>query len=65
VNEPAVLLLDDPAAGLDPAAAGSMLDLVRRIGTERGVTVLLTTPRVAEAERVCGRVVRLNEGVIG
>ncbi|HEV8555787.1 MAG TPA: BTAD domain-containing putative transcriptional regulator [Actinophytocola sp.] len=64
VNEPSVLLLDDPAAGLDPAAAGRMLDLVRRIGTERGATVLLTTPRVAEVERICGLMVLLNEGVI-
>lgn len=64
VNEPAVLLLDDPAAGLDPAAAGRMLDLVRRIGTGRGTTVLLTTPRQAEVERVCGRIVLLDEGVL-
>ena len=56
VNEPRVVFLDEPTLGLDPAGQRQMLDVVRRIASERGATVLLSTHLLAEVEETCSRV---------
>jgi len=58
---PRVLLLDEPTVGLDPAARGAFLDLVVQASRRDGVTVLLTTHLVDEAERA-DRVVLMHRG---
>jgi len=62
VNEPQVVLLDEPTLGLDPAGQRQVLALVRRIARERGATVLLSTHLLAEVEETCSRVLILNQG---
>ena len=62
VNDPAVVFLDEPTLGLDPAGQRQMLELVHRITKERGATVLLSTHLLAEVEEVCSQVVILNRG---
>ncbi len=62
VNEPAVVFLDEPTLGLDPAGQRQILDTVRRIARERGATVLLSTHLLAEVEETCSRVLILNKG---
>ncbi len=62
VNEPQVVFLDEPTLGLDPAGQRQVLALVRRITSERGATVLLSTHLLAEVEEVCSRVLILNRG---
>ncbi len=62
VNDPEVLFLDEPTLGLDPAGQRQVLALVRRIASERGTTVLLSTHILAEVEEVCSRVLILNRG---
>jgi len=62
VNDPAVVFLDEPTLGLDPAGQRQVLALVRRITAERGATVLLSTHLLAEVEDVCSRVLILNRG---
>jgi ABC-2 type transport system ATP-binding protein len=62
VNDPQVIFLDEPTLGLDPAGQRQVLGLVRRITTERGATVLLSTHLLAEVEEVCSRVIILNRG---
>jgi ABC-2 type transport system ATP-binding protein len=62
VNDPAVVFLDEPTLGLDPAGQRQMLALVRRIAQERGATVLLSTHLLAEVEETCSRVLILNRG---
>jgi ABC-2 type transport system ATP-binding protein len=64
VNEPAVVFLDEPTLGLDPAGQRQMLELVRRIAETRGATVVISTHLLGEVEEVCGRVVILNRGRI-
>ena len=57
--DPQVLFLDEPTSGLDPAAAREVHELIDQLRTE-GVTIFLTTHRLAEAERLCDRVAILN-----
>ncbi|MGH9093056.1 MAG: ABC transporter ATP-binding protein, partial [Acidimicrobiales bacterium] len=59
LNDPVVLFLDEPTAGLDPVAAREVHELVTSL-RERGVTIFLTTHRLEEAERLCDRVAILN-----
>jgi ABC-2 type transport system ATP-binding protein len=61
--EPAVLFLDEPTTGLDPVAAA---DIRRVVGDLRsgGTTVVLTTHRLDEAERLCDRIAIVNTRVV-
>jgi ABC-2 type transport system ATP-binding protein len=62
VHDPRLVLLDEPTNGLDPASRDSMLDLVRRIGTEFGIAVLVTSHLLGELERVSDHVIVLDSG---
>ncbi len=59
LNDPEVLFLDEPTAGLDPVAARDVHELIDGL-RQRGVTVFLTTHRLEEAQRLCDRVALLN-----
>jgi ABC-2 type transport system ATP-binding protein len=59
LSDPRVLFLDEPTSGLDPVAAREVHHLVTALG-QRGVTIILTTHRLDEAERLCDRVAILN-----
>lgn len=62
VHDPAVLLLDEPTAGLDPAGREEMLALVRRIGTEFGIAIVMASHLLGEVERVCDHLVAIDSG---
>ncbi|HTJ66413.1 MAG TPA: ABC transporter ATP-binding protein [Actinospica sp.] len=59
LTDPQVLFLDEPTSGLDPVAAREVHELIDAL-RKRGVTIFLTTHRLAEAERLCDRVGILN-----
>jgi ABC-2 type transport system ATP-binding protein len=61
---PRILFLDEPTVGLDPAARHTIWDLIQRLRREDGVTVVLTTHYMDEAERLCDRVAIIHEGRI-
>jgi ABC-type multidrug transport system ATPase subunit len=63
VNQPDVLFLDEPTAGLDPVSARAIRGLVRE-EAERGAAVLLTTHDMHEADELSNRVAFINEGRI-
>jgi ABC-2 type transport system ATP-binding protein len=62
VHDPALVLLDEPTNGLDPSSRDDMLALVRRIGTEFGIAVLVTSHLLGELERISDHVVVLDSG---
>ena len=64
LNDPAVLFLDEPTVGLDPSVSIWIRDQIRSIQKERGMTVLLTTHNMREAEYLCGRIAFLKAGEI-
>ncbi len=63
-HDPSLVLLDEPTDGLDPTQRESMLELIRRVGTEFGITVLLSSHLLDEVERTCDRVAILDGGKI-
>ncbi len=63
INEPDMLLLDEPTTGLDPQARHLLWDRLYRL-KQRGVTLVLTTHYMDEAEQLCDRLVVMNGGKI-
>jgi ABC-2 type transport system ATP-binding protein len=61
-HRPAVIVLDEPTNGLDPAGRDEMLELVRRTGTEFGITVVVASHLLGEIERVCDFLVAIEGG---
>jgi ABC-2 type transport system ATP-binding protein len=62
LHDPDVLLLDEPTASLDPVAARQVRDLIAGMGARGDRTVVLCTHDLAEAQRLCDRVVILEHG---
>ena len=61
LREPKLLLLDEPATGLDPAGMRDMRDLIREL-SGRGMTVLLSSHLLGEVEELCNRVAIVRKG---
>ena len=62
VNRPSLLILDEPTVGLDPIARDSVWSQVQQMQDEFGMTVLLTTHYMEEADALCDRVALLHHG---
>ncbi len=63
VNNPRVIFLDEPTTGLDPQARRNLWELIKKI-KKSGVTIILTTHYMEEAELLCDRVAILDNGSI-
>ena len=64
VHDPALVLLDEPTAGLDPTGRDEMLRLVRRTGREFGISIILSSHLMNDVERTCDRIIVLEGGKV-
>jgi ABC-2 type transport system ATP-binding protein len=64
VNDPQILFLDEPTAGLDPEAQIGFRGVLSRLSEERGVTVFLNSHNLDEVQKICSRVGVINRGRI-
>ncbi|HLI38284.1 MAG TPA: ATP-binding cassette domain-containing protein [Streptosporangiaceae bacterium] len=64
VNRPGVLFLDEPTAGLDPESRSAMWDEIARLSAAEGLTILLTTHYLEEADRLAGRLAIVDSGQV-
>jgi ABC-2 type transport system ATP-binding protein len=62
VNDPELLFLDEPTLGLDPDVSGRMREHIARLRRERGMTIVLTTHYMREAEQLCDEIAFVKAG---
>lgn len=62
VHDPKLAFLDEPTNGLDPVGREEMLALIRRIGADFGISVLVTSHLLGEVEQICDHVVVIDGG---
>ncbi|WP_330330178.1 ATP-binding cassette domain-containing protein [Streptomyces sp. NBC_00536] len=62
VGDPRVIFLDEPTTGLDPRSRRTMWEIIRNLVTEQGVTILLTTQYLDEADELADRIAVLDHG---
>ncbi len=63
-HDPELVLLDEPTDGLDPMQRTEMLDLIRRIGTEFGMHIVVSSHHLEEVERICDGVIIVESGEV-
>ncbi len=59
---PKTLILDEPAAGLDPESRENLLDLVRRLHDEQGLTIVMVSHNMDDLARLCSQVLVMDQG---
>jgi ABC-2 type transport system ATP-binding protein len=64
LGRPRILLLDEPTLGLDPIVRSELWEMIRALQAEQGVTVLVSTHYLEEAQGVCDRVAIIDRGEI-
>jgi len=62
VHEPQIFFLDEPTTGLDPVSRVAVWEMLQRIKAERGLTILLTTHYMDEADKLCDRIAIVDHG---
>jgi ABC-2 type transport system ATP-binding protein len=61
-HDPKLVLLDEPTNGLDPAGRSEMLELIHRVGTDFGISVLVSSHLLGEIEQICDHVIVIDAG---
>ncbi|GAA5416915.1 linearmycin resistance ATP-binding protein LnrL [Paraliobacillus ryukyuensis] len=64
LHEPEILIMDEPTVGIDPQSRSYILDMVRQLNEERGMTVLYTSHYMEEVEKLCDRIYIMDHGKI-
>lgn len=64
MHKPRILFLDEPSAGLDPASRTATWEMMRRLQAENGLTIVLTTHYMEEADLMCDHIAILHQGKI-
>ena len=63
VHEPPIVFMDEPTTGLDPQSRSNLWEHIRRLRSDLGTTVFLTTHYLEEADALCDRVIIIDNGV--
>lgn len=64
MHEPELLIMDEPTVGIDPQSRSHILETVRELNREKGMTILYTSHYMEEVERLCDRVYIMDHGQI-
>lgn len=64
MHHPRVLFLDEPTVGLDPQTRNKLWEYIRKLNTEEGMTVFMTTHYMEEAAKIAGRIAIMDHGKI-
>lgn len=64
LHDPKIVIMDEPTVGIDPQSRNHILDTVRRLNRERGLTVLYTSHYMEEVEQLCDRVYVMDHGKV-
>jgi ABC-2 type transport system ATP-binding protein len=64
LHEPKILFLDEPTLGLDPQTRNHLWEYIEKLNKEKGITIILTTHYMEEADKLCGRVAIIDKGKI-
>ena len=64
VHDPEIVFLDEPTNGLDPKGQAQMLDLVRRLWTDQGITIVVSTHLLPDVEQICDQIILIARGRI-
>ena len=64
VHNPKIIILDEPTAGVDVELRQQLWDYVRKLNKEQGVTILLTTHYLEEAQELCDKIAVINKGEV-
>jgi ABC-2 type transport system ATP-binding protein len=64
INDPAILLLDEPTTGLDPNARREVWEILRKLKEKSGTSLILTTHYMEEAEQLCDYIMIMDSGTV-
>ncbi|ADH97830.1 ABC transporter ATP-binding protein [Salisediminibacterium selenitireducens] len=64
LHDPEILIMDEPTVGIDPQSRTYILDMVRQLNEEKGMTILYTSHYMEEVERLCDRIYIMDHGQI-
>ncbi|WP_440896916.1 ATP-binding cassette domain-containing protein [Amphibacillus sp. Q70] len=64
MHDPELLIMDEPTVGIDPQSRSYILDMVRQLNQEKGMTVLYTSHYMEEVEKLCDRIYIMDHGQI-
>ncbi|HEV7179170.1 MAG TPA: ATP-binding cassette domain-containing protein [Candidatus Baltobacteraceae bacterium] len=64
LHDPKIVYLDEPTIGLDVVAKEAIREFIARVNRERGTTIILTTHDLADVERLCRRIVLIDQGTV-
>ena len=64
VHSPKILFLDEPTTGLDPVSRTAVWEMINKLKETAGLTILLTTHYMDEADRLCDRIAIVDHGVL-
>ena len=64
LHEPKILFLDEPTLGLDPQTRNNLWEYIQKLNKEKGLTIILTTHYMDEADKLCDRVAIIDHGKI-